>query len=185
MPSFIKYTAAALHDQRFYECIKELPDGSIITFDKAYINYQQFEKFSERGTTYVVPQKDNADLTCIKELELKDNETAILKDKIIEVKYTEAVEQTNVKRTMQIRRIAYYSEKHKATFVYRTNNLELSASDIIAIYQNRWQLEKFFKKPKQNFPLNYFLGDNENVIQIQIWCALIGLILLQVLFNEN
>ena len=39
MPSFIKYTPAALHDQQFYECIKELPDGSIITFDKAYINY--------------------------------------------------------------------------------------------------------------------------------------------------
>jgi transposase len=185
MPSFIKYTAAAMHDQRFYECIKELPDGSIITFDKAYINYQQFEKFSERGITYVVPQKDNADFTSIEELELKDNETAVLKDEIIEVKYTESVEQTSVKRTLQLRRIAYYSEKHKATFIYWTNNLEMTASDIIAIYQNRWQIEKFFKKLKQNFPLNYFLGDNENAIQIQIWCALIGLILLQVLFNEN
>ena len=61
----------------------------------------------------------------------------------------------------------------------------MTASDIIAIYQNRWQIEKFFKKLKQNFPLNYFLGDNENAIQIQIWCALIGLILLQVLYNEN
>lgn len=185
MPSFIKYTAAALHDQRFYECIKELPDGSIITFDKAYINYQQFVKFSERGITYVVPQKDNADFTSIKELELKDNETAVLKDEIIEVKYTETVELTTVKRTLQLRRIAYYSEKHHTTFIYWTNNLEITASDIIAIYQNRWQIEKFFKKLKQNFPLNYFLGDNENAIQIQIWCALIGLILLQVLFNEN
>jgi len=44
---------------------------------------------------------------------------------------------------------------------------------------------KFFKKLKQNFPLNYFLGDNENAIQIQIWCALIGLLLLQVLYIEN
>jgi hypothetical protein len=39
MPSFIKYTAAALHDQQFYKYIKELPDHSIIAFDKAYINY--------------------------------------------------------------------------------------------------------------------------------------------------
>ena len=72
MPGFIKYTASALHDQRFYECIKELPDGSIITFDKAYINYQQFVKFAERGNTYAVQQKDNADFTAIKELELKN-----------------------------------------------------------------------------------------------------------------
>ncbi len=185
MPSFIKYTAAALHDQRFYECIKELPDGSIITFDKAYINYPQFVKFSERDITYVVPQKDNADFTSIKELALKDEESNVLKDEIISVKYTDQVEETSIKRTLQLRRIAYYSEKHLATFVYWTNNMELTAADIIAIYQNRWQIEKFFKKLKQNFPLNYFLGDNENAIQIQIWCALIGLILLQVLFNEN
>jgi hypothetical protein len=65
MPSFIKYTPAALHDQQFHECIKELPDGSIITIDNAYINYLLFEKFSERGITYVVPQKDNAYFTSI------------------------------------------------------------------------------------------------------------------------
>lgn len=44
---------------------------------------------------------------------------------------------------------------------------------------------KIFKKLKQNFPLQYFLGDNENAIQIQIWCALIGLLLLQVIFTEQ
>ena len=185
MPSFIKYTAAALHDQRFYECINQLPDGSIITFDKAYINYQQFVKFNERGITYVVPQKDNADFSCVEELALIDEEPNILKDEIIAVRYTEQIEQTTIKRTLKLRRIAYYSEKHQATFVYWTNNTELTASDIVAIYQNRWQIEKFFKKLKQNFPLNYFLGDNENAIQIQIWCALIGLLLLQVLFAEN
>ena len=38
---------------------------------------------------------------------------------------------------------------------------------------------------KQNFTLNYFLGDNENAIEIQIWCALIALVLLQVLHKEN
>ena len=45
--------------------------------------------------------------------------------------------------------------------------------------------QKFFKKLKQNFPLQYFLGDNENAIEIQIWCALIGLLLLQVIFAEQ
>lgn len=111
-----------------------------------------------------MPQKDNAYFNGIKELELKDDEPAILKDEIIEVKYTEALEETSVKRTMQLRRIAYFSEKHINTFVYWTNNLEISASNIIAIYQNRWQIEKSFKKLKQNFPLNYFLGNNENRI---------------------
>ncbi len=185
MPGFIKFTAAAMHDQQFYACIKELPDASIITFDKAYINYQQFEKFNERGISYVVPQKDNAQFVSMEELELKDDEPSILKDEMIEVNYPELIGHVKIKRTLAIRRVAYYSEKHKGAFVYWTNNTDMAASDIVAIYQNRWQIEKFFKKLKQNFPLKYFLGDNENAIKIQIWCALIGLVLLQVLFHEN
>ena len=185
MPSFKKFTAAAMHDQQFYECINELPNSSIITFDKAYINYLQFEKFNDRGITYVVPQKDNAKFESIKELDLLDAEPLILKDEIIAVNYTENIEGATVKRTLQIRRIAYYSQKYESTFIYWTNNVKLTATEIVAIYQNRWQIEKFFKKLKQNFPLNYFLGDNENAIQIQIWCALIGLLLLQVLYKEN
>jgi hypothetical protein len=57
MPSFIKYTAAALHDQQFYKYIKELPDYSIIAFDKAYINYKQFDEFTKRNIFYVTRQK--------------------------------------------------------------------------------------------------------------------------------
>jgi transposase len=162
-----------------------LPDGSIIAFDKAYINYCQFAQFSDKNITYVVPQKDNAVYTSTQELELKDDEPQILKEELIQVNYTQSIENISIERTLQIRRIAYYSTKYNTTFVYQTNNTELAAMDIVAIYQNRWQIEKFFKKLKQNFPLQYFLGDNENAIQIQIWCALIGLLLLQVIFTEQ
>jgi hypothetical protein len=185
MPYMVKYTAAALHDQQFYQYINELPGGSIIAFDKAYINYQQFAQFTDSGITYVVPQKDNAVYTSLTELALKDDESQILKDELIQVNYHQQIENISIERTLQIRRIAYYSPQHKTAFVYQTNNTELTAMDIVAIYQNRWQIEKFFKKLKQNFPLQYFLGDNENAIQIQIWCALIGLLLLQVIFTEQ
>jgi IS4 transposase len=103
---------------------------------------------------------------------LSDREPFILKDEMVAVNYTEDIEGATVKRTLKIRRIANYRQKHEANFVYWTNNKELTATEIVAIYQNRWQIEKFFKRLKQNFPLNYFLGDNENAIQIQIWCAL-------------
>jgi transposase len=185
MPCIVKYTAAALHDQQFYQYINELPSGSIIAFDKAYINYQQFAQFADRSITYVVPQKDNAVYASLTEIALKDDEPQILKDERIQVSYHQTIENASIERTLQIRRIAYYSPQHKTVFVYQTNNTELAAMDIVAIYQNRWQIEKFFKKLKQNFPLHYFLGDNENAIQIQIWCALIGLLLLQVIFTEQ
>ncbi len=185
MPSFIKFTAAALHDQQFYQYIKELPDSSIITFDKAYINYEQFDLFSERNIFYVIPQKDNGTYKSIKEFELKEDEPAILKDELIEVTYKKKVEDITFQKTLQLRRIAYYSAKHNTTFIYLTNHFDIEAMQIVEIYKNRWQIEKFFKKLKQNFPLTYFLGDNVNAIEIQIWCALIALMLLQVLHREN
>jgi Transposase DDE domain/Domain of unknown function (DUF4372) len=176
MPSFIKYTAAALHDQQFYKYIKELPDYSIIAFDKAYINYMQFDAFTKRNIFYVTRQKENAEYTCIEEFLLPDDAQHILKDERIEVIYK--VNKEEIKQ--QIRRVAFFSKKYGKAFVYITNNFELTAVEIAAIYENRWQIETFFKKLKQNFPLTYFFGDNTNAIEIQIWCALIALLLLDV-----
>jgi len=131
--SFINYMAAALHDQQFYSYIKELPDHSIIVFDKAYINYQQFDAFDQRDIFYVTRQKDNAVYKTLKELELPDNAPHILKDERIEVSYASEKEE----KTLQMRRAAVYSEKYNTAFVYITNNLELTAMEIAAIYQNR------------------------------------------------
>ncbi len=181
MPSFIKYAAAALHDQQFYKYIKELPDHSIIAFDKAYINYKQFDAFTARNIYYVTRQKDNADYTSIIEFDLPDAAPHILKDERIEVTYT--VDKVVFKQ--QMRRVVVYSAKYKKAFVYITNNFDLTAKEIAAIYANRWQIETFFKKLKQNFPLTYFFGDNSNAIEIQVWCALIALLLLDVTHKDH
>ncbi len=181
MPSFIKYTAAALHDQQFYKYIKELPDYSIIAFDKAYINYMQFDAFTKRSIFYVTRQKENADYRAIEEFALPNDAQHILKDEKIEVTYT--VNKEEIKQ--QMRRVAFFSERYGKAFVYITNNFELTAVEIAAVYENRWQIETFFKKLKQNFPLTYFFGDNANAIETQIWCALIALLLLDVTYKSH
>ena len=169
----------------FINTSKNYQTGAIITFDKAYINYEQFDLFNQRDIFFVIPQKENAAYKSIKEFELKEEEPAILKDELTEVVYKIEVAGIVIPKTLQLRRIAYYSEKHQSTFIYITNHFDIEAMQVVEIYKNRWQIEKFFKKLKQNFPLAYFLGDNVNAIEIQIWCALIALLLLQVLHKEN
>jgi hypothetical protein len=181
MPSFINYMAAAMNDQQVYAYISQLPDHSIIVFDRAYVNYKQFAAFSQRDIFYVTRQRENAAYKTIEEFSLPEDSPHILKDERIEVLYSEQKEQ----KTLHMRRVAFYSEKYQTAFVYITNNFTLTAVEIAAIYQNRWQIEVFFKKLKQNFPLTYFYGDNANAIEIQIWCALIALLLLQVLHKEQ
>ena len=84
-----------------------------------------------------------------------------------------------------MRRVAVYSVKYNKAFVYITNNFDLTAKEIAAIYANRWQIETFFKKLKQNFPLTCFFGDNSYAIEIQVWCALIALLLLDVTHKDH
>ena len=62
-----------------------------------------------------------------------------------------------------------------------TNDFDMSADTIVAIYRRRWQVESLFKQIKQNFPLRYFYGESANAIKIQIWVTLIANLLLSVL----
>ena len=62
-----------------------------------------------------------------------------------------------------------------------TNHLEFAASTIAAIYRERWQIELFFKALKQNLKIKTFVGTSANAVRIQIWTALIAMLLLKIL----
>ena len=106
----------------------------------------------------------------------------MLKDEIIEQKYTD---EAGRKQALQLRRIAWWDKEEERVYEFITNNFELGAKIIADIYRYRWQIELFFKKLKQNCPLAYFVGDNQNAIEIQIWCALIAILLVTVIHTTN
>ena len=83
------------------------------------------------------------------------------------------------------RRITKWKDnKEEGTITFITNDLETPATVICETYRRRWQIETLFKRLKQNFPLKYFLGDNRNAIQIQIWVSLIAWLLMQVVKKQ-
>ena len=88
-------------------------------------------------------------------------------------------EQTTSK--LKVRKVKFYDRENKREFEFITNLFELRADFIAALYKIRWQIELLFKQLKQNFPLRYFLGDNENAIKIQIYCVLIVNLLIAVI----
>jgi IS4 transposase len=182
MPSFIQFDAAAHSDHRIYKNLS-LPAGSYIVFDKGYNNYKQFAAFSQAGIYFITRQKDNAVFTnvveCLHDESSVDN---ILKETIIEQTYKD---ENLEEQVLRLRRIAWWDEEKQRSFEFITNNFELDAATIALLYKYRWKIELFFKKLKQNFPLQYFVGDNQNAIEIQIWCALIGLLLLSALHQQH
>ena len=99
-----------------------------------------------------------------------------MSDEIIEFTILEH----NSNRKLKLRKVTFYDRVLKREFEFLTNLFDMRADLIAAIYKLRWQIELLFKQLKQNFPLKYFLGDNENAIKIQIYCALIANLLMTV-----
>ena len=182
MPVLLQFGAAADNDQKIYATL-QLPRGSYIVFDKGYNNYRQYVRFDEQGIFFITRQKDNAVYTSIEEFDLSEQTPeSILKDERIELSYKD---EQGREGKLHLRRIVYWIDKDKQLYEFITNNFELDAFTISQIYKYRWKIELFFKKLKQNFPLQYFLGDNQNAIEIQIWCALIALLLLSAIHAMN
>lgn len=174
IPCLIRYSAAVRHDHTFLSEVHALPKGSIITFDKGYVDYAQYEAFTQARIWYVTRLKDNAVYEARKEYDLPDNApSAVLKDEQIVLHYGEKKNQEH-----HARRIAYWDHENQRLFEFISNNHELTAEKIALIYKQRWQIELLFKQLKQNFPLKYFLGDNENAIEIQIWAAMLANLLI-------
>ena len=178
VPIQIKHTHAKQHDSIFMHQAGVLKKDEIGILDKAYIDYELFARFITEGIFFVTRLKENA-----KEEILKDNEILdatpqeVLRDCQIKLKY----KKENIEHDVELRMVVYYDSEKEKCFYFLTNIKDLESEKIAAIYKKRWAIELFFKKMKQNFPLKYFYGDNENAIQIQIWCVLIANLLLTIL----
>ena len=77
-----------------------------------------------------------------------------------------------------LRRVEYWDEENGNLLVLLTNNRSWTASTVADIYKERWGIETFFKTIKQNLRIKSFVGTSENAVQIQIWTALITILLL-------
>lgn len=165
VPCLIRFTSAATHDHTFLKEL-DLKKGSFVVFDKGYVDYTQYHNWTLEDIYFVTRQKANAVYESLEEFPVQDHiHSGVLKDERIEV--------FKGKQLITLRRVAFYHAEQKRVYEFISNNFELEADKIADIYKQRWQIETLFKRLKQNFPLKYFLGDNQNAIEIQIWVSLI------------
>lgn len=165
VPCLVRFSSAATHDHTFLKDL-DLKKGSFVVFDKGYVDYQQYHNWTLEDIYFVTRQKDNAVYQSLEEFPIGEHiHTGVLKDERIEI--------VKDKQTFALRRVAFYHAEQDRVYEFISNNFELPADKIAEIYKQRWQIETLFKRLKQNFPLKYFLGDNQNAIEIQIWVSLI------------
>jgi hypothetical protein len=173
MPSFVHISEAKLHDARVLTMLALTP-GSIVAMDRAYNDYTQFGQWTEQGVYFVTRMKDNA-IYDVVETRAVPQHRNILSDEIILLTGTGAQK----KCPHRLRRIIVWDEENQREIVLLTNHLDFGATTIADIYRERWQIELFFKALKQNLKIKTFIGTSENGLRIQIWTALIAMLLLK------
>ena len=175
---FMRITEARTHDKNFLDDI-QVPAHSMLCFDKAYTDYDQFARWTEKGIYFVTRQKSNALFEVEEPIFTprgKKDIALVTKEELITI----VTKGEGGERSLFLRRVCYQDEKNRK-YVFLSNNMEIPVIEIALIYKKRWGIELLFKKMKQNFQLNYFYGENENSIHTQVWCTLICQLLLTVL----
>ena len=154
----------------------DFPKGSIVALDRGYTDYKLYSRWTKAGVFFVTRLKANADVVPVKSFAVP-NQSNVLSDEIIRLNAFDAGRPD----LPDLRRIVIWLEDKQEKLVLLTNNFHLAASTIAAIYKERWQIELFFKLLKQHLKIKTFVGTSANAVQIQIWTALIAVLVVRYL----
>ncbi len=179
IPVFIHITDGKYHDVNALDEIT-FTKNSIYVMDKAYIDFKRLFDVNKTGAFYVVRAKTNLNFKAIKssKLEKKDEIKCDQHIKLLGIKTKNLYPQ-------KIRRIKYYDSEKQTTFVFITNNFDLTALEISNIYKSRWQIEIFFKWVKQNLQVKTLWGYSENAVKTHIWIAISTYLIVAFLKKET
>jgi hypothetical protein len=173
LPSYVLITEARCSDVKMADAFPLNP-GSIVAMDRGYNDYALFGKWTARKIYFVTRLKDNAAYEVLAEGPLPENRH-IRADQLIQFTGDKAQRDC----PSPLRRVVVWDPVGEREIVLLTNLLEFGSTTIAAIYKDRWEIELFFKALKQNLKVRSFVGTSENALRIQIWTALIAMLLLK------
>lgn len=179
VPSLIRITKAAANDKTFTKHLN-LPAGSTIVMDRGYRDYQQYNKWTENQVRWITRMHPNSYFEKLQRFDITAEQRQAGVKKDVKIKLGAPPKKIS---KVDCRLITYTAPNGKR-FEFITNDFDSDPQVIAQLYKKRWRIELLFKRLKQNMPLKYFLGDNQNAIRIQVWCALIADLLLQMLKSQ-
>jgi hypothetical protein len=177
LPAYINITDGKTADNKGAYDIPLLK-GSVIVADRFYNDFPLLNIWDSNGVSFVVRHKENLLFKSIKENQLPENRHQhILKDEIIELTGV----QSTGKYPKKLRRVTIWDDKNQQVIELITNQFNWTANTIGELYKSRWQIEIFFREIKQLLHIKSFIGTSENAVMIQIWTAMITILILKAL----
>ncbi len=166
IPTWVTITTGKVHDVRMLDQLPVEKDA-IYAMDRGYVDYARLYGIHQQGAFFVVRAKDN--LKCKRLYSSpKNKEAGVRADQVI----TLVTQKSKNGYPERLRRVSFVDKERNKRLVFLTNNFEVPAETVAAIYKQRWQVELFFKWIKQHLRIKSFIGTSVNAVKSQIWVAL-------------
>lgn len=178
LPTFFTFSSGKDPDMKFLDDIL-LESGAYYIMDRGYIDYARLSLINQRGAFFVTRAKDNFAFKRLYSGELK-RKTGLRCDQVVRLTgYLSAK-----KYPEKIRRVKYFDQETARTYVFLTNDFNIPALTVAALYKNRWQVELFFKWIKQHLKIKAFWGRSANAVKTQICIAICAYLIVAIAKKE-
>lgn len=181
IPELVVISNAKEHDKtKMQQLMTE--QNCIYVFDKAYVDYKKFDKFTSDEKFFITRLKDNAVIEEVESLNITYSQDKLL-DKDVTIIYDKVVYLGNeyTTKTKKKYRIIKIIDSKERTLIFVTNMFDLSSEEIAWLYKKRWEIELFFKWIKQHLKVKKFVGRSLNAVMIQIITAIITFIMVRLI----
>jgi hypothetical protein len=178
IPAFIHISDGKMHEVNVLD-ILVLEPGAFYVMDRGYVDFARLFQMHQAGSFFVTRAKSNMNARRVYSAKV-DRTSGIICDQSIALN-GHYISQDYPEH---LRRIRFKDPQTQQTLVFLTNNTCLPPLTIAALYKSRWQVELFFKWIKQHLRIKKFLGNSENAVKTQIWCAVSTYVLIAIVKKE-
>jgi len=166
IPDFIHISDGKMHDVNVLDMITILPH-SFYVMDRGYLDFSRLYRIHIAKAYFLTRAKKNFDFERMYSAPV-DKSTGVKCDQTIKMCGFYVSQYYPIK----MRRIKFYDSETEKTFIFLTNNFELTAMEIAMLYKHRWFIETFFKWIKQHLKIKSYWGRSQNAVKTQIWIAI-------------
>jgi hypothetical protein len=178
IPAFIHISDGKLHDVNVLDMLIFEP-GAFYVMDRGYVDFERLHALHQVGAFFVTRAKSTMDARRVYSA-TTDRTTGIISDQQVMLNGHYSAK----KYPQHLRRIRFKDPESGKTLIFLTNHMALPALTIAALYKSRWQVELFFKWIKQHLRIKKFLGNSENAVKTQVWCAVATYVLIAIVKKE-
>lgn len=174
LPEFMCMTNAKVNDDRAAKekVLRHVPAHSILIMDRGYCDFDLFRDLDAKGVIFVTRMKTNQKFSRTGDGKIGNNYGDY------GITFTSQTAVKKLGEDNRFRAVKWYSAEDDKWFVFVTNaKTDIDAEQVARLYKDRWQIELFFKKMKQNLRILSFVGTSENAVLVQLWTATICVLL--------